>query len=238
MPAPIGHRRRPAAARTATVPPQPGAEDGVPDAPRNSANTIARILAGAEAEFGTKGLDGGKIEDIARAAGISKQLIYHYFSGKDELYGEMLAAIGQRTYETLLEPDYAALPPLDAVRTFFELVFDLYSANPFSATITVDQGLHAGAQVRHNRGVRLLRETLRGHLEQVVARGQSLGEIAPDMTASTLHFLAMVTVSGSLSLAPMFLRHTEEQPYEGVADHARWRETLSAFFLRGVRSGQ
>src|ERR1700712_667081 len=100
-------------------------DDGATDAPRNSAATIARILAGAEAEFGTKGLDGGKIEDIARAAGISKQLIYHYFSGKDELYGEMLAAIGQRNYEQLLVPEYDRLAPLDAVRTFFELLFDI-----------------------------------------------------------------------------------------------------------------
>ncbi len=212
-------------------------EEGSPALPRNSAATIARILAGAEAEFGTKGLDGGKIEDIARAAGISKQLIYHYFSGKDELYGEMLAAIGQRNYEKLLEPDYDSLPPLDAVRAFFELLFDIYRSDPFSATVTVDQGLHGGAQVRHNRRVGQLRVRLRERLGHVIARGQASGEITPDLTASTLHFLAMVMVTGSLSLGPMFLRYTGDLPSANLDEDARWRASLADFFLRGVRTG-
>lgn len=213
-------------------------DSGVSDVSRNSASTIARILAGAESEFGTKGLDGGKIEDIARAAGISKQLIYHYFSGKEELYGEMLAAIGQRNYEKLLAPDYEGLPPLDAVRAFFELLFDIYQSDPFSATVTVDQGLHGGAQVRHNRRVRQLRETLRERLGRVVARGQASNAIAPDLTASSLHFLAMVMVTGSQSLGPMFLRYTGDRPNDSIGDDASWRASLADFFLRGVRAEQ
>jgi AcrR family transcriptional regulator len=211
-------------------------EGSSPEMPRNSALTIARILAGAEAEFGTKGLDGGKIEDIARAAGISKQLIYHYFSGKDELYGEMLAAIAQRNYEKLLAPDYDGLAPLNAVRAFFELLFDIYRSDPFSATVTVDQGLHGGAQVRHNRRVGQLREMLRDRLDHVIARGRAADEIAPDLTASSLHFLAVVMVTGSLSLAPMFLRYTGDKPYEEFEENARWRTSLADFFLRGVRA--
>jgi AcrR family transcriptional regulator len=213
-------------------------EDGAPDVPRGSAATIARILAGAEAEFGTRGLDGGKIEDIARAAGISKQLIYHYFSGKDELYSEMLAAIAQRNYEKLLAPDYDGVAPLVAVRTFFDLLFDIYRSDPFTATVTVDQGLHGGAQVRYNRRVGQLREMLREKLGHVIARGQAVGEIAPEMTASTLHFLAMVLVTGSLSLGPMFLRYTGDLPYDNLDEDARWRASLGDFFLRGVRTGE
>src|SRR3978361_1979258 len=93
--------------------------------PHNSLETIARILTSARAEFGTKGLDGAKMEDIARAAGISKQLIYHYFRGKDDLYSEMLDGIAQRSNKKLAEPDYAALPPLDGARAFFDIMFDI-----------------------------------------------------------------------------------------------------------------
>ena len=172
---------------------------------RNSAATIARILAGAETEFGTKGLDGAKMEDIARATGVSKQLIYHYFRGKDDLYSTMLVNISQRNYEKLSEPDYDSLPPLDAARAFFEALFDIYQTDTFSATVTVDQGLHAGAQVRPNRRVAQLRDMLREHLARALARGHEAGEISQDIDVSMLHFLAVVVVAGSLALRPMFL---------------------------------
>jgi AcrR family transcriptional regulator len=201
---------------------------------RNSASTIARILAGAEAEFGTKGLDGAKVEDIAHAAGISKQLIYHYFNGKDDLYSEMLATIAQRNYEKLLVPDYDGLPPLQALRSFFEALFDAYQSDPFSATVTVDQGLHAGAQIRYSRRVERLREQLREQLSGVLARGHASDEIVAEIDVTMLHFLAVVVVTGCLSLRPMFLRYTRDDPQGALADDLQWRELITDFFLRAV----
>jgi len=213
-----------------------GKDDPASSLSRNSAATIDRILAGAEAEFGTKGLDGAKIEDIAHVAGISKQLIYHYFSGKDALYGEMLARIARRNYEKLITPDYDAFPPLDALRAFFETLFDAYQADPFSATVTVDQGLHAGAQVRYNRGVERLRETLHAQLSRVLERGQASGEIVAELDVTTLHFLAVVVATGCVSLRPMFLRYTGQDPQGALSDDSRWRTSISNFFLRAVRA--
>jgi AcrR family transcriptional regulator len=213
-----------------------GKDDPPSPMPRNSAATIARILAGAEMEFGTKGLDGAKVEEIAQAAGISKQLIYHYFNGKDDLYSEMLATIARRNYEKLIAPDYDAMAPLDAVRTFFEVLFDVYQADPFSATVTVDQGLHGGAQVRYNRGVERLRETLRAQLGRVLDRGRASGEIVPECDVAMLHFLAVVVATGCLSLRPMFLRYTGDDPQGSLGDESRWRASICDFFLRGVRA--
>ena len=82
-------------------------KDPPPEKTRNSALTIERIVAAAEEEFGTHGLDGAKIDDIARTAGISKQLIYHYFNGKDDLYSEMLSNIAERNYLRLGSIEYA-----------------------------------------------------------------------------------------------------------------------------------
>ena len=53
--------------------------------------TISRLLDVARAEFADKGLDGARIDEIARRAGITKQLIYHYYSSKEELFGAVVA---------------------------------------------------------------------------------------------------------------------------------------------------
>jgi TetR/AcrR family transcriptional regulator len=49
-----------------------------------------RLLAAALEEFAERGPAGARVESIARAAGVNKQLITYYFGGKDGLYREML----------------------------------------------------------------------------------------------------------------------------------------------------
>lgn len=49
-----------------------------------------RILDAAIEEFSAFGFAGARIDRIASAAGINKQLIYHYFGGKSDLYREVL----------------------------------------------------------------------------------------------------------------------------------------------------
>lgn len=48
------------------------------------------LLEAARAEFGKKGVDGARVEDIARRAGISKGAFYLHFSTKEEAFGELL----------------------------------------------------------------------------------------------------------------------------------------------------
>ena len=45
-----------------------------------------KILAAAMAEFGTKDFDAVTMDGICFAHGISKGMMYHYVSGKDELF--------------------------------------------------------------------------------------------------------------------------------------------------------
>lgn len=202
------------------------------DGTRNSAATITKIIAAAEAEFGTKGLDGAKVENIARAAGVSKQLIYHYFEGKDDLYAEMLAQIARVNYEKLLEVDYEALDPQEAIRGYLLALYDQYNSHPISAVITVDQGLHAGAQIRQDRDVKRLRIMFRERLGWALARGQQSGDFTTEIDVEMLHFLSVVMTTGCLSLREMFTR------YAGGMEHeeAFWRRYITDFFLRALRS--
>ncbi|WP_121612766.1 TetR/AcrR family transcriptional regulator [Mesobacillus foraminis] len=58
---------------------------------RNAERTRRKILDAAKEEFFAKGNSGARIESIAKRAGLNKQLIYHYFKGKDELINETIA---------------------------------------------------------------------------------------------------------------------------------------------------
>ena len=47
--------------------------------------TVSKIIEAAMQEFGQNGYAGGTVNNICKS-GINKGLLYHNFSGKDELY--------------------------------------------------------------------------------------------------------------------------------------------------------
>ncbi|MDQ6418439.1 TetR family transcriptional regulator [Paenibacillus sp. LHD-117] len=72
---------------------------------RNAERTRRAILEAARAEFFEKGYSGARIEAIANRAGVKKQLLYHYFKGKDELYEEVMAhLLGEWNPEFFMMP--------------------------------------------------------------------------------------------------------------------------------------
>lgn len=69
---------------------------------RDAERTRAALLDAALAEFAGKGRAGARVSEIARRAGVDKQLISYYFGGKDGLYRALI----ERWLET--ERDFAA----------------------------------------------------------------------------------------------------------------------------------
>ncbi|WP_062051908.1 TetR/AcrR family transcriptional regulator [Bacillus sp. JCM 19034] len=57
---------------------------------RNAERTRKAILQAAKEEFFERGYSGARIESIAKRAGVNKQLIYHYYNGKDDLINQTI----------------------------------------------------------------------------------------------------------------------------------------------------
>jgi AcrR family transcriptional regulator len=74
----------------------------------------AELLHAGERVFTASPYDEVSIEDIAEAAGISKNLLYHYFTGKRELYLETIRA-GAREMLKRTAPDMR-LDPIERLR--------------------------------------------------------------------------------------------------------------------------
>ena len=53
-----------------------------------------QIVTAASLAFGTRGYAATNVADIARSAGISKPMVYHYFGSKEGLYATCLDAAG------------------------------------------------------------------------------------------------------------------------------------------------
>lgn len=142
--------------------------------------TRAQLLRAARAAFAEGGLEGARVDDIARRAGINKQLVYHYFGSKDGLY----TAVLEQVYHEIREQEAAlaldALPAEEAMRRLVEFSFDYLRKSPDFVRILADENAHEGRHlqgsdtvVQMNRPIiELMRKTLeRGVEEGVFRRG-------------------------------------------------------------------
>jgi AcrR family transcriptional regulator len=75
----------------------------------------AELLRAGERVFTSNPYDDVSIEDIAEAAGVSKNLLYHYFAGKRELYLETIRAATQEMLDRTAPDD--ALEPIERLRS-------------------------------------------------------------------------------------------------------------------------
>jgi AcrR family transcriptional regulator len=94
----------------------------------------------------TRTLDELSVEDIAREAGISRGLLFHYFASKQEFHVEVARAAAQHLLERTA-PD-PALPPADALRAAVGAFIAFVEENPDGYTALVRGAASGDAQLR------------------------------------------------------------------------------------------
>lgn len=94
--------------------------------------TIARIMESAMQEFGTNGYAGGTVNNICKA-GINKGLIYHNFSGKDEIYLECLKKSSEKFVEYVYAKDGA-----EDLKKYMTVRMEFFQTFPKEAHILFD----------------------------------------------------------------------------------------------------
>lgn len=66
-----------------------------------------QIIDGARAVFLARGFDGASMEDVARAAGVSKGTLYVYFENKEQLFAALIEEESEQQAERLFRLDPA-----------------------------------------------------------------------------------------------------------------------------------
>jgi AcrR family transcriptional regulator len=92
-----------------------------------------QILEGARAVFLAQGFDAASMNDIARAAGVSKGTLYVYFENKEQLFQAICSEECEQQGETLFKLD-AADPDVEATLTRVGIGFVQFSCRPEKAS--------------------------------------------------------------------------------------------------------
>lgn len=203
-----------------------------PRSSRDPQATIRKILAAAREEFGANGFDGTKVEHIARRAKVSKQIVYFYFKGKDELYWELLKDISIKTNARLLQIPLGDLAPDAAIRAYVEEVYDIYAEDPVLGMVSLDQSMHGGAQLRSIHEIRQLQKTLADRLAEVVRRGQAAGAFHAEIDSNRIEFMTVIITVGCLSSTQMLERYSGRRWQRNAAET---RAFALDFIMRALR---
>src|ERR1700730_8631817 len=150
-----------------------GAGQGGQHAP--STDSRGRLLEAATDEFARNGLLGARVDVIARRARINKQLIYHYFGGKEQLYVAVLEHVYAdiRGKERALH--LAGSDPLTAMRTLVGFTFDYVSANRAFVRLLTNENLLEAKYARRSKRIKETRSPLVALLDETLRRGAAAG---------------------------------------------------------------
>ena len=193
-----------------------------PDGRRSAAAARRRarerqILDATRALFDARGVRDAQIEDIARAVGVNRAIIYRHFSGKEELFALTLVGYLEQLHERLVGADDPGLAAEPRLRRLTEAFLDF--GLEFPAFVDCAQTLmrrpgpelleevSEGAVYRLGRGI----ATCLGRVAEVLDAGVREGVFRTEdvhLLANTLY----ATGLGGLQLARVGMQVQEAAP--------------------------
>jgi TetR/AcrR family transcriptional regulator len=142
---------------------------------RDPEATRGRLVAAAIAAFSRDGFAGARVDEIARAAGANKQLVYHYFDSKEGLYLAALEAVYTNIRNKEKKLHLGSLDPTDAMARLIGFSFDYLSAHPEFIALLVDENRNRGSHILASASLRQMHSPFISLLDETLERGIAQG---------------------------------------------------------------
>ena len=186
-----------------------------------------RVIAAAGDEFARRGLEGARVDLIARRAGVNKQLLFYYYGSKRGLDQAVVGRAAADLERALAELAIGAGPALDRIRRALEAQFDYLARRPELVTLLSPAG--GGAVVNGGRGWGSGTPFAPAIKRIVVllAEGQGRGEVRDDVDPHVAAAQALVLMTG-------YLRHEGLIVVDEPALRERWRKGAVDLVVNGV----
>jgi AcrR family transcriptional regulator len=157
-------------------------ESGRPARRRRSdaQHSIDAILGAARAVLRDR--PDASMEEIASAAGVSRQTVYAHFPSREALITALLDLVGAETVAAMDAADLGAVPPVEALRRYLDIGWELIRRNPHLLGAALMRDPPGSSE--HEAGVE--------RLEEIIGRGQRSGDFDDAQPAS---WLAVAIVS-------------------------------------------
>lgn len=164
---------------------------------RDARATRQRILMTAYKEFAARGYDGARVDAIVARCKVSKNLLYHYFEGKEALFIEVMeyayGAMRERQNELALGGD----DPVEDMRTLVIQTVKYFTDHPEFLQLLSNENLHKARHIKKSGKIKEMFNPLRTALDDILQKGITKGVFRKDADWIDLY----VSISGLGSYA-------------------------------------
>ena len=166
------------------------------------ASTRRRIVAATAQLTYSKGVEATSLDDVRAAANVSKSQLYHYFSDKDALIREVIAAQGERVLAAQ-EPALDKIESLASLRRWGDRILAVYRMTGGRGGCPL--GSLASELANHSESARTMLvagfDAWAERLSEGFSRMQARGELNPATVPRDLAIAVLAAVQGGLLLA-------------------------------------
>jgi TetR/AcrR family transcriptional regulator len=196
--------------------------------PKLSNSRALRIIAAAREEFSRRGFDGARVDQIARKAGVNKQLLFYYFHSKRGLFNAVLAKGASQLEQALtalpFAPGSADPHPLDRIKTALATQFDYLAEHPELVALLTQAG---------RSEARPFAPAIK-RLVVLLAEGQGRGLVRDDLDPHLAAAQALVLMVAYLGLESLIAVSAPPLGADEPALRERWKDAAVRLVLEGV----
>ena len=193
--------------------------------PKLSNDRALRIVAAAREEFAKRGFAGARVDQIARRAGVNKQLLFYYYHSKRGLFQAVLAQTAGD-----LEASFAGLAspaggPLERLRLTLAAQFEFLAQNP-QVVALLGQGTRADGGAAFAPAI--------NRLVVLLAEGQGLGKVRDDLDPHLAAAQALILMVGYLNMEAVVAASARPLGADEPSLRERWRDAAVDLVVAGV----
>ncbi|HWC75169.1 MAG TPA: TetR/AcrR family transcriptional regulator [Gemmatimonadales bacterium] len=191
--------------------------------PKLTNDRALRIGAAAREEFAKRGFAGARVDQIARRAGVNKQLLFYYYHSKRGLFQTVLTQAAGELEGALTGLALPSAGPLDRLRLTLQAQFEFLAHNPQIVAL-LGQGTRSNAAFA----------PAIKRLVVLLAEGQGLGQVRDDLDPHLATAQALILMAGYLNMEGVIA--ASARPLDEPALRERWREAAVDLVVNGVRA--
>jgi TetR/AcrR family transcriptional regulator len=154
---------------------------------RTAALSKEMIIKAAITEFALKGLDGARVDEVARRSGINKTLLYHHIGNKDDLFTAALEATYQTIRERQREFVARRMDPEAGMRELVHLLMSIWVEHPEYGKLLASENFHGGKHVRRSKLIGEMYQQVVDALNDLLKRGVEQGVFRSGLDAIDLY---------------------------------------------------
>jgi len=192
--------------------------------PKLSNERALRISLAAREEFARRGFAGARVEQIARRAGVNKQLLFYYYHSKRGLFQAVLAEAAGELEAALSKLTLPSGVPLERLRLTLQTQFEFLAHHPQLVTLLAQAARVGGAPFA----------PAIKRLVVLLAEGQGLGQVRDDVDPHLAAAQALILMVGYLSMEAVVAASARPLGADEPALRERWREAAVDLVVAGV----